>query len=48
MLKFVPDHSKTKWICKHAVQKLPFLKQVTKLIKMAKKLQKTYLKYYNL
>ena len=25
MLKFVPDHLKTKIICKHAVKKLPFL-----------------------
>ena len=24
-LKFVPDHLKTKKICKHAVKKLPFL-----------------------
>ena len=25
MLKFVPDHLKTKRICKHAVKKLPYL-----------------------
>ena len=25
MLKFVPDHLKTKKMCKHAVEKLPFL-----------------------
>ena len=25
MLKFVPDHLKTKKMCKHAVTKLPFL-----------------------
>ena len=25
MLKFVPDHLKTKKICKHAVKKLPFI-----------------------
>ena len=25
MLKFVPDHLKTKKICKHAVKKLPYL-----------------------
>ena len=25
MLKFVPDHLKTKKMCKHAVKKLPYL-----------------------
>ena len=25
MLKFVPDHLKTKKMCKHAVKKLPFV-----------------------
>ena len=25
MLKFVPDHLKTEKMCKHAVEKLPFL-----------------------
>ena len=25
MLKFVPDHRKTKKMCKHAVKKLPYL-----------------------
>ena len=25
MLKFVPDHLKTKKICKHAVKKLPYV-----------------------
>ena len=25
MLKFVPDHFKTKKMCKHAVKKLPFV-----------------------
>ena len=25
MLKFVPDHLKTKKMCKHAVRKLPFV-----------------------
>ena len=25
MLKFVPDHLKTKEMCKHAVKKLPYL-----------------------
>ena len=25
MLKFVPDHLKTKKMCKHAVEKLPYL-----------------------
>ena len=25
MLKFVPDHLKTKKLCKHAVKKLPYL-----------------------
>ena len=25
MLKFVPDHLKTKRMCKHAVRKLPYL-----------------------
>ena len=25
MLKFVPDHLKTKKMCKHSVEKLPFL-----------------------
>ena len=25
MLKFVPDHLKTKRMCKHAVKKLPYL-----------------------
>ena len=25
MLKFVPDHIKTKEMCKHAVRKLPYL-----------------------
>ena len=25
MVKFVPDHLKTKKICKHAVKKLPFV-----------------------
>ena len=25
MLKFIPDHVKTKKMCKHAVKKLPFL-----------------------
>ena len=25
MLKFVPDHLKTKNVCKHAVKKLPYL-----------------------
>ena len=25
MLKFVPDHLKTKEMCKHAVEKLPFV-----------------------
>ena len=25
MLKFVPDHFKTKKMCKHAVKKLPFI-----------------------
>ena len=25
MLKFVPDHLKTKRMCKHAVEKLPYL-----------------------
>ena len=25
MLKFVPDHLKTKTMCKHAVKKLPYL-----------------------
>ena len=27
MLKFVPDHLKTKEMCKHAVKKLPFVKR---------------------
>ena len=25
MLKFIPDHFKTKKMCKHAVKKLPYL-----------------------
>ena len=25
MLKFIPDHLKTKVICKHAVEKIPFV-----------------------
>ena len=25
MLKFIPDHLKTKCVCRHAVKKLPFL-----------------------
>ena len=25
MLKFIPDHLKTKKMCKHAVKKLPYL-----------------------
>ena len=32
MLKFVPDHLKTKKMCKHAVKKIPFVIKFNKCV----------------